>query len=164
MATEEAFEAFFRANWVPVVQFVQRRISDPWAAEDVAQDCFVAAVRRFDPEAPPSLAWLYGVAWNQVKKHYGRRSREAGLLTVLAAERPSDLREQTAKLVADVLAALSEAEREVLVLTYWDGLSAADIGLILGISESAVWQRLSRARRAAERLLERSTSEGARSD
>lgn len=99
-----------------------------------------------------------------MKKHYGRRNRDAGLVAVLAAERPPELHDRTAELVAEVLAELSEPEREVLVLTYWDGLSAAEIGTILGISGPAVWQRLTRARRTAERLLERIMPEGARSD
>lgn len=34
------------------------------------------------------------------------------------------------------------------MLTYWDGLPAADIGRLLGCSTAAVWVRLHRARAA----------------
>lgn len=165
MTGDDAFEEYFRANWVPVLQFVQRRVSDPWTAQDIAQECFVEAVRRFDPADPPPRAWLCGVAWNRVKKNYQSRKREAGLVLRLAAERPPALHDQTAEVVAQALAGLDDAQREILMLAYWDGLSAAEIGIILGISESAVWQRLSRARRATERLLtHRSVLEGGRGE
>ena len=48
----------------------------------------------------------------------------------------------------DVLDALPEAAREVLMLPYWDGLPAAEAGRVLGCSAAAVWVRLHRARAA----------------
>ena len=47
----------------------------------------------------------------------------------------------------DALQALPDTAREVLVLTYWDGLPAAEAGRVLGCSTAAVWVRLHRARR-----------------
>ncbi len=46
---------------------------------------------------------------------------------------------------------LSRKDREVLCWYYWDGLTAAEIGARLGISEAAALQRLVRARKRAKK-------------
>ncbi|MGO4229800.1 sigma factor-like helix-turn-helix DNA-binding protein [Arthrobacter sp. YAF34] len=50
--------------------------------------------------------------------------------------------------MADVLARLRERDREVLMLSYWDELTTAELAQTLGCSSSAAAVRLHRARRA----------------
>jgi RNA polymerase sigma factor (sigma-70 family) len=50
--------------------------------------------------------------------------------------------------VADVLLRLNERDREVLMLSYWDDLTTAELAQTLGCSASAAAVRLHRARRA----------------
>ena len=54
----------------------------------------------------------------------------------------------SAELVAvrAAVAALPAADREVLTLTAWEGLSAGEVAVVLGISAPAVRTRLARAR------------------
>jgi RNA polymerase sigma-70 factor (ECF subfamily) len=47
-----------------------------------------------------------------------------------------------------LLGRLPHAQREILRLAYWDGLTAAQISVVLGCSEQAVWKRISRAKAA----------------
>jgi RNA polymerase sigma-70 factor, ECF subfamily len=56
-------------------------------------------------------------------------------------------------LVAEALAALNERDREALLLTAWEGLSAQEAARVLGCSTQAFWVRTHRARkRLAEAL------------
>jgi DNA-directed RNA polymerase specialized sigma24 family protein len=49
--------------------------------------------------------------------------------------------------VLQALASLSATDRDALMLTVWDGLSASDAGRVLGCSTTAFAVRLHRARR-----------------
>ena len=53
-----------------------------------------------------------------------------------------------------MLMALDEKYRVVVLLYYIEGLSTVDISKVLGLSESAVRSRLSRARKRLEQELE----------
>ena len=49
--------------------------------------------------------------------------------------------------VRSLLAGLTEVDRAIIVLRYWDDLSDREIGAVVGLSESAVKSRLFRARK-----------------
>jgi RNA polymerase sigma-70 factor (ECF subfamily) len=63
----------------------------------------------------------------------------------LALPRP-DSEEQGANL-RDAVDRLPEEHREVLVMTYWEDLTAPEVAAMLGVSATAVRSRLVRARR-----------------
>jgi RNA polymerase sigma factor (sigma-70 family) len=138
------FAAFYREHYAAVLAFAVRRIDDRETAREVAADVFRVAWGSFgDPR--PTRAWLLRVARNRIGDAYRRRDRDRRLHDALAAEVPvahADLR------VLDVLETLPATAREVLMLTYWDGLPAAEAGKVLGCSAAAVWVRLHRARAA----------------
>ncbi len=141
-----AFDAFYRANYEPVLRYVSRRIGDPETAKEVTAECFVTAWRKFDAADPFPLAWLYRTARNHLGNAYQKRDRERLLLETIRNEASirADADEQL--LVAEALSALTEVEREALSLTYWEQMTAAEVALVLGCSESAAWKRISRAR------------------
>ena len=56
------------------------------------------------------------------------------------------------------LAALSDTDRELLLLVAWDGLSPAEAGQVLGLSGVASRSRLHRARARAQAVLDQTTS------
>lgn len=145
-----AFEGVFRAHFAAVLRFAERRVDDREQAREIAMDSFEIAWRRFDPAAPFELPWLLRTARNRIGDSYRRRDRErAATAHLLEAHRHAGAPDgfESAEL-AIAMAGLRPKEREVLVLVYWDGLSAADAAQVLGCGEAAVWKRLSRARDA----------------
>lgn len=54
----------------------------------------------------------------------------------------------------DGLATLSPSDQEILRLRAWEELTSAEIGVVLGISVTAVDMRMSRARRRLEQALD----------
>ena len=102
-----------------------------------------------------ALPWLLGVARKVLanqRRAAGRRVPD-GPLIPLETVADLDPRAAVADLVADrqafaaAFAALSPADREVLALVSWDGLSASEASTVLGCKPATFHLRLHRARR-----------------
>ncbi|MFJ4038577.1 RNA polymerase sigma factor [Microbacterium sp. NPDC090007] len=154
--TDEHFVAFFREHHNAVLRFIERRVSDREAAADLAMDCFEIAWRKRDPRDPFGLPWVYRTARNLIANEYRRRDREGALWTHIEDQVRTLSTESESAMVRDLLdamRALPEAEREILWLTYWEELPAADVAVVMGMSTGAVWTRLNRARAKLRPLL-----------
>lgn len=149
----EAFEALFAEHHAAVLRYVERRVDDREHARELTMDCFEIAWRRFDPAAPYRRPWLLQTARNLVGDAYRKRDRErAGLRDLASAAHPDESFAHAELRIA--MSRLGHADREVLELFYWDGLSADEIALVVGCRTAAAWKRLSRARAALRTLLE----------
>ncbi len=137
------------------VQAYALRHTDPDTAQDVLSETFLVAWRRIDDVPSSALPWLLVVARNLVRaaRRAQRRRRELteelvqleaaaplpdGAPEALATERDALLRG---------LAALTEREREAVLLVAWDGLAPADAAEVAGCTTAAFHVRLHRARR-----------------
>ena len=135
-----------------VLAYAVRRTSDPADAADVVADTFLVAWRRVSeiPAGDDARLWLYGVARRTLaNRRRGERRRER-----LAARLRQDLPAAVAAVapptsggpVIAALEALSDEDREVLLLKAWEELEPAEIASVLGISRVAARSRLHRAR------------------
>ena len=125
------------------------------ASEDVAQEVFLAVWTSLGKLRNPAsfLPWLRQLTRNQanlwIRNHVRERSDDDALAAAVDA-RPTPaetlLRDEERRVLADVIADLPEESREVVILYYREGSSAKHVADLLGISEDAVKQRLSRAR------------------
>jgi RNA polymerase sigma-70 factor (ECF subfamily) len=149
--TKSTFDAFYLQHHALIVRFAERRI-DGGRADDIAAETFAIAWRRFDEASPPGLPWLYQTARNLIGNAYRRRKREQELTERLHAE-PSDPENELAIDVLDALRQLAPKYREVLQLTYWESLSAAEVATVVGCSEPAAWKRISRAKAELREIL-----------
>lgn len=125
------------------------------ASEDVAQEVFLAVWTGLRKLRNPAsfLPWLRQVTRNQahlwLREHTRERSDDVALAAAVDARpSPADvlLADEERRLLAEVLDGLAEETREVVILYYREGSSAKHVAELLGISEDAVKQRLSRAR------------------
>lgn len=117
------FSALFRAHHGAVRRYVTRR-AWPDAVDDVVAETFLAAWRRLDDVPADPLPWLLTAA---------RWALRAALLRAFAA--------------------LGDTERELVMLTEWDGLSAGRVAAVLGIGAPQARARIYRARRKLRRAL-----------
>ncbi len=147
MTKERDFDLLYRAHYTLVLRFIERRIDENVAADLCAQ-CFEIAWRKFDPECPFGLPWFYQTARNLLGNAYRRRDRQRRLIERIAVEsRVRASNEGVEVEVHAVLASMHALDREAIQLTYWEGLSAAEVGEVLSCSEQAVWKRISRAKK-----------------
>ncbi|MGV8885518.1 MAG: RNA polymerase sigma factor [Microbacteriaceae bacterium] len=153
-----AFNAFYRDYYALILRFAERRITSDLAL-DVTAETFAIAWRKFDPAEPPSLPWLYQTARNVLGDLYRKRARDARLLQKLTNEARTAAPNGKGDDLLDLLSRLNVADRDVLMLTYWEGLNAAEVAEVLSCSEQAAWKRISRAKQKLRVLLEHESQE-----
>jgi RNA polymerase sigma-70 factor (ECF subfamily) len=140
----EAMEELFRRHWPAAHRAAWLVVHDAAAAEDVAQEAFLAAVRsldRFDRRRPFG-PWLHRIVvnraidWTRARKLRG----EVELADWLPApETPGDGGETLA-----ALAKLSPEHRAVIVMRYLLELTPGEIAEALDLPRGTVNSRLRR--------------------
>ena len=162
---EAAFRRLVERSANTVCSIALAIVRNVEASEDIAQETFLAAWSNLRNLRNPSsfLPWLRQVTRNQA--HLWRRShhREISDDAIVAAAmdaRPSAtdnlIADEEQRLLAEVLDQLPDDAREVLILYYREDSSTRHVAELLGISDAAVRQRLSRSRTMLrEEMLER---------
>ena len=156
MSRDEAwFERLYERNQPMLRAYCARRVGGD-AAQDAVSQVFVVAWRRRDdvPAEERELPWLYGVARRVLSHHWrskarsGRLARKAQALGVDVSPGPEIVAAASAEhaLVRRALAGLRPADREVLMLSAWEGLTHAEIAAVVGCSLVAADKRVSRAK------------------
>ncbi|QKJ20960.1 RNA polymerase sigma factor [Microbacterium hominis] len=143
----DGFEELFRSHHAAVRRFATRRVGAA-AADDIVASTFELALHRLPARHPHPTGWLFRAADNLCKAEVTRQAREIRMLrdAGVIADTEVDAADSDVDVLLRLLEMLPAAQREVLQLTYWDRLSAADVGVVLGCSVPAVWKRISRAK------------------
>lgn len=160
----QRFQDLYVAHYAPILGYCLRRIGHD-EAHDAAAEVFIVAWRRIAdvPEGDRALPWLYGVAARTVANQRRSQRRRQGLRDKLhglsQARQPQPdvqvVRRNEDQEVIDAINRLRSADREVLLLSAWEGLPAAQLAKRFGISLKAAEQRLTRAKRRLATELER---------
>jgi RNA polymerase sigma-70 factor, ECF subfamily len=153
---EMAFEQLYRSDYRRLVALAYGLSGSRSAAEELAQEAFLAAHRRWDRISAyddPS-AWLRRVVVNRSVSLVRRRVAEGLALARLGArrERPGDLPEPD-EAVWRAVRALPKRHAQVVALHYIDDRSVASIAAILGCAEGTIKAHLHQARRSLARTL-----------
>ncbi|MFF2509627.1 RNA polymerase sigma factor [Streptomyces sp. NPDC058086] len=131
--------------------------------EDITSETFTVAWRRVRDIPQPALPWLLGVARNLVRELRRRDSHQYAIAAQEAQRIISGARSDVGDVAADVtdreaalqaLASLSDADRELLTLIAWHGLSPKQAARVLGCTIATLTVRLHRARRRLEKALD----------
>lgn len=147
-----SFEDWYRNEWHQVVSLVHVLSGSRWAAEELTQDAFVEAHKRWaqisgydDPGA-----WVRRVAVNRARSWGRRRGAEArayakhlGRQRELPAELPP-----TADAFWAAVRSLPEKQAQIVALHYHDDRPVDDIARLLDIAPGTVKTQLHRARKA----------------
>lgn len=168
MPDRDAFADLVRAHHAKIYGLCLGMLGDPAAADDAAQEAFLAAWKSYDSFKGDSAfgTWLHRIAANKcldALRRAGRRGEdsldailEAGGERAEAAQagpRGPEAAAEAADLAARVLGGLSEEYRLILTLREVQGLSYEEIMQVMDCSLDSVKARLRRAREAAlERL------------
>ena len=154
MATADDVETY-RRHAAELMRYATVLVG-PDDAPDVVADAVVAAfASRSWHEVDNRRAYLYRAVLTRSASHHrsGRRRRHreerAAALVPAALDPPAPAVD-----AHRALAALSEQQRAVVFLTYWEDLAPAQIADLLDISDGAVRKHLARARDHLRRILD----------
>jgi RNA polymerase sigma-70 factor (ECF subfamily) len=149
--SHDGMEALFRAHWAPAHRAAFLIVHDAAAAEDIAQEAFLAAIRaldRFDRRLPFG-PWLHRIVVNRAIDW----SRARALRREVDAEIEPEARAEPAAGWSDevvaALAALDPDQRAAVVLRHLLEYTPGEIADLLEIPRGTVNSRL---RRALDRL------------
>lgn len=153
----------------PVTAIALAIVRDVPASEDIAQEAFLRAWQNLRRLQNPAsfLPWLRQITRNLARDRL--RAHRQSALEVLDADhailaaadpRPSPceqvIQDERAKVAAELISALPDDSREVVLLYYREDHSSQQVAALLGLTDAAVRKRLSRARASVrEDLLER---------
>ena len=158
--SREAFETLFGRYREPIWRFFRRRTADAAAAEELAQETFVAMLegaRRYEQRGA-FRSYLFGTAYNVLQAERRRSQRRAA--EPLEFDPPSrEPGPDTGLWVRDALLTLDEADREILMLREYEQLSYQEIADLRRIPLNTVRSQLFRARLALKAALESRTPE-----
>jgi RNA polymerase sigma-70 factor (ECF subfamily) len=152
--SEEAFEQLFRSHWPRAYRAALLVVGDAAAAEDIAQESFLAAVRaldRFDRRRPFG-PWLHRIVVNRAIDW----ARARALRRESFGDGPEPVAPQLeepvhARSLAAGLAVLQPEQRAVIVLRYLLEYTPGEIARLLDLPRGTVNSRL---RRGLDRLQE----------
>lgn len=149
---EARFEAQFR-RFAGHVQAYALRRAGAEVAQDVTAETFLIAWRRRAQAPNEPLPWLYGIARGVLANERRAANRRGALLGRIARERQPSAGGIDDHEVLAAVARLSARDRELLLLTAWEGLSVGEAAQALGCSAATLAVRLHRARRRLARAL-----------
>ena len=152
----KAFGVLFDRYWDAIFRFCYFRLDDWHEAEDVASQILSNAftsLSHFHADNPEQSfrAWLYGIARNVLGNtwRYANRHPSTSIETVLhlrdSGESVEDRveRDEEHELLFELMGGLPADQRELLELRL-AGLSATEIGVVLGRSPDAIRKAQSR--------------------
>lgn len=155
-ALSELYDRYSRA----VYAMGFRLLGDAQLAEELVQDAFTNVWRgaeSFDPGRASFATWLYRISRNRaVDLDRRRRARppsagEAPLQTI--SEGPEPEADVNGWDLARALSRIPDEHREVLVLTYFEGLSQREISRRTGVPLGTVKSRTTAALKRLHRVL-----------
>jgi len=149
----------------PLLTFIQRMIGDRHRSEELFQDVFLAAwnSRRAYRYPRPFRSWLFGIAMNKCRADFRKQRRTPVMVEdcpaeVLVSGEPSPaetvIDAETATMVATAVARLPAAQRTVVVLRVYNGLSYREIAEITVRTASTVRSHMFHALTAIRKYLE----------
>ena len=169
-----AWPSLFPVVWPVLVTFVNRLYHslDEQDAEDVAQTSLQAAIKGIRTFSGDGLfrAWLFGIASQQARALFRRKSAAKRGLTLLVPIDPSlDRSDDTAKSPPDATAEsdraiilhraleqLPEEDRDLIHLHFFGELTFKEIGAVRRMNPKTVYTRISRCKAKLLDLLIRS--------
>ena len=169
--SEDAFSQLIERYEERVTRLLMRFVRDRFAVEDLAQEVFVKIFRKLHTFNQDSAlyTWIYRISVNAATDYLDRQGRRRLRLVedvtlVERDERESGhagaaeplIEAEMRQVTREVLEALPEKYRTILILREYQDLSYTEMAEVLACSIGTVESRLFRARKRFKEALERS--------
>jgi RNA polymerase sigma-70 factor (ECF subfamily) len=150
----ERFKILYDSTRARLFAYALRRTGSPEDAADVTAEVFTIAWQKWGqvPDNDPQILWLYAVARRVLANRYRKMEHQGEVFEKLRTEARRSFSDSASSaleesmLGAEVFAGLKEPDREILMLSGWEGLNASQLAYTLACSPIAARIRLHRAR------------------
>ncbi len=155
MATADDVETY-RRHAGELIRYATALVGPDDAADVVSDAVLAAFATRGWRDVTNRRAYLYRAVLHRSASHHRSTARRRRRETAVAAAAPPFAAEPPTPSVDAhrALAALSQQQRAVVFLTYWEDRTPADVATLLGVSEGTVRKQLARAREHLRRILD----------
>lgn len=160
---QDAARALFERYFDRIYNYVYARLGRVEDAEDLAMDTMTRSLTRLDQFQDQGVAfssWVYRIAHNATIDHYRRQ----GKVTLVSLENatlpqsadPSEmaLERMSNEGLRSAIRDLTEEQQQVLILRFFQDLTAAQVADIMGKSVGAIQALQHRALGSLERALQ----------
>ncbi len=164
---QDAFTALYQATSQSVYRTIRSMVRDEHLALDIQQNVYVQAFTHLEQleDETTFLPWLRAIAVNETRRVF--RKQTPILFTDLVREDGSDVPEvpdlrpescpelqaeqkETAELVQEILGSLTDSQRLLVGMYYYEQIPVTKIAEDLGVSPGTVKTQLSRSRKKVE--------------
>ncbi len=150
--SQEAFAELVRRYAGLVYGTARRHVGDAFAAEEICQEVFCALARQIASIRKPGQlsSWLYGTTRRLAAMHVRgdqRRVAREKMAAIMNSDDPGSAPswESVEALLDEALENLGEEDRAAILSRFFRGMSMAEVGEGLGVSEAAAKMRVGRA-------------------
>ncbi|MFH1769051.1 MAG: RNA polymerase sigma factor [Parcubacteria group bacterium] len=159
------FEDLVKNYQKNIINFHYRLVGNRFEAEDLAQDTFIKAYKKFDSvkDKKKVKSWLFSIARN-VTVDFFRRKKEKTItldntmLENYARENAIDYQAQVinteiSKELQSCIEQLQPEDRTIIKLLYYEGFSYKEIATMMNMNQNTLKSKLHRARQSLQELI-----------
>ena len=159
--SQDAWGQIYDMHYVQIYRYCYLRLGNRALSEDLASEVFLEAlrgIRKYEYRGLPFRAWLFRIAHNLLADHARRNARQhtvplddshADRLETPDSTEGAALRED----VREALRQLPEAQKQVILLRFFQDLPHDEIAAIMGKRSGAVRALQHRALNGLHRLM-----------
>jgi len=159
---EELLARLYDEYYDKIARYISIRIGNQAEAEDLAGEVFLKALESLDSyqeRGAPMQAWLFKIAHNLLVDYLRKVSKQKTIpidtLEISDGVNMEEIveRQLQSEKLSQVMKQLTPAQREVIGLRFFAGLTSTEVGEILGKSSGAVREMQSAAVKSLRKLM-----------
>lgn len=151
----EQFDAIYKKYYSEMYYFAKKVLGSEDMAEDVVQEAFLVAYRRFDvlSASPSPKGWLFKVLRHIIGDTYKKQARLLETISI-SGDEPIPTQDKT-DLRLELEGALGEEDLDILIKLYVERYTYQEISELHNISVAAAKKRMQRAKVKLRKELEK---------
>ena len=159
-------ETIYRDYHDKVLNFIRGKVNSPDDAEDICSDVFIKVqnyLGGYNSEKASLSTWIFTIARNTVIDFYRTSKTTEEIPEELSSDFQVDselLNRETLSEIAEAINKLSDEERTVIVLHYYEGLKLREIEARTGLSYGQVKIRHNSALKAMKEFFSKKAAKG----